>query len=72
MMRPLFLLVVLWLAGCQGEREAERMGDLVFEMLQTVPQRTMNDYFSHFITMEEVHQLAQDTVLVQEQMTRER
>lgn len=48
------------------------MGDLVFEMLQTVPQRTMNDYFSHFITMEEVHQLAQDSVLVQEQMTRER
>lgn len=66
------LLTVFWLAGCQTEREAERVGGLVFEMLQTVPQRTMNDYFSHFISVEEVHQLAQDTSLVRERMTRER
>lgn len=72
MMRRVLLLTVLWLAGCQAEREAERVGGLVFEMLQTVPQRTMNDYFSHFISLEEVHQLAQDTSLVRERMTRER
>lgn len=72
MMRRVVLLIVLWLAGCQAEREAERVGGLVFEMLKTVPQRTMNDYFSHFISVEEVHQLAQDTSLVRELMTRER
>ncbi len=67
-------VAVFVLVGCRGEREtgAEEVGDLAFELLQTVPERTMNDYFSRFITVEEVHQLARDTSLVKERMTRER
>jgi hypothetical protein len=70
----IYCLFLVLFSACSDRRgvNPEDVGEQVFGMLQSVPKSDMNDYFSNFISLEEIHAMAQDETLVKNLSTRRR